>query len=287
LTLTGTALGATSVAASTAFFGRINGSNVINVSTITSANIYATGIPSGIAWPVCVDINGNFYSTPQLTINSNNNLSNVGTLACGNITLNAGASKIGCTDTSRGFLEFLGTNSVRITAGGTSPGTATLNNGGDLNVTGEVITSTTRMNGTSNRQGHAFVTATNRLVAQNQASASSFGTGNYAFLAIDGTTWTASSDRRLKYDIQPFENCLDKVLALNPVTYKWISTGRPALGFIAQEVKEIMPELVDAPEDPEEMMGIEITNMTAFLVKAIQEQNKMIKSLEEKIINMR
>ncbi|MEM7297376.1 MAG: tail fiber domain-containing protein, partial [Bacteroidota bacterium] len=59
-----------------------------------------------------------------------------------------------------------------------------------------------------------------------------------------------SSDRRLKKDIQPLEGSLDKVLALKGVHYKWNGTIKHAdttsirTGFIAQEVEEVLPELV-------------------------------------------
>jgi hypothetical protein len=195
-----------------------------------------------------------------------------------------GTSSISHDDADKGKIEFLMSNLVRITAGGSSAGTASLNNAGDFTVSDTVVVQRLRMNGSVNRQGFAYVSSSTNLVAQNVASAGSgFGSGNHAYLAVGGTTWTASSDRRLKYDIKPFDSCLDKVLALNPVTYKWIDTGTPALGFIAQEMQQIIPELVVVPENPENMMGIDLTNMTSFLVKAIQEQHLLILDLQNKI----
>jgi hypothetical protein len=195
-----------------------------------------------------------------------------------------GTSSLSHDDADKGKIEFLMSNLVRITAGGSSAGTASLNNAGDFTVSDTVVVQRLRMNGSVNRQGFAYVSSSTNLVAQNVASAGSgFGSGNHAYLAVGGTTWTASSDRRLKYDIKPFDSCLDKVLALNPVTYKWIDTGTPALGFIAQEMQQIIPELVVVPENPENMMGIDLTNMTSFLVKAIQEQHLLILDLQNKI----
>ena len=191
-----------------------------------------------------------------------------------------GTNTIDTIDGAKGKIEFLMSNTIRFTAGGASPGTATLNNSGAFTVS-ELLTSSLRMNGAINTQGFGY--SPTRLVAQNVASSGSFGSGLYAYLLLNGTTWISSSDRRLKYDIKPFEPCLDKILALNPVSYKWIETQTPALGFIAQEVLEIIPELVNVPEDPDIMMGIDLTNMTAFLVKAMQEQQVMIKKLEERI----
>lgn len=218
-----------------------------------------------------------------LTKNGNVGLGTSASSAVGIELYGTGTSSLYNNDSAKGKIEFLMNNVVRLTAGGTTPGTASLSNAGNWTVTGDLVCPTLRMNGSTNRQGFAYVSGTTNLVAQNVASGTNFGSGNHAFLAVGGTTWTASSDRRLKYDIKPFESCLDKVLALNPVTYKWIETQTPSLGFIAQEMQQIIPELVVVPENPENMMGIDLTNLTSFLVKAIQEQHLMILDLQNKI----
>jgi hypothetical protein len=76
---------------------------------------------------------------------------------------------------------------------------------------------------------------------------------------------------------------LDKVCALRPVRYKWKHDNKPWLGFIAQEMNEVMPELAPLEENPEDMMGIDLTTISTFLVKAIQEQQVLIKQLTDRI----
>jgi hypothetical protein len=98
------------------------------------------------------------------------------------------------------------------------------------------------------------------------------GSGNVQFAAI--------SDAREKTNIQSIIGSLDKVLALKPVSFDWISSNEhtPA-GFIAQDVKEVFPEFVVenmANEGCEQRYGLTggLNNgVTAHLVKALQELN--------------
>jgi Chaperone of endosialidase len=73
------------------------------------------------------------------------------------------------------------------------------------------------------------------------------GTGS---VTVNGQ-FTLSSDIRLKKNIKPLENPMAKILALNGKTYNWIEASKPTetqIGFIAQEVEKIFPELVQTNE---------------------------------------
>ncbi len=118
-----------------------------------------------------------------------------------------------------------------------------------------------------------------RIYIQNTLNAAKGTAGLY--LGETGT-WTSASDSRLKYNIQPLDSCLNKILSLNPVTYTWKSTDKPSRGLIAQEVYEVIPEVVDKPENVDEMMGIQYTELIPFLIKSIQEQQVMINMLMSK-----
>ena len=73
-------------------------------------------------------------------------------------------------------------------------------------------------------------------------------TSLYAAYAIVADAFVAPSDKRIKKDITPLENSLDAINKLNPVTYikkdTFAHNGRLETGFIAQEVKEILPSAV-------------------------------------------
>ena len=72
----------------------------------------------------------------------------------------------------------------------------------------------------------------------------STGVNIYGDLTATGNV-TAYSDIRKKTNIQPLEGGLDIVKALEPKRFDWIESGKGSLGFIAQEVEEYLPELVD------------------------------------------
>ncbi|MBX3244661.1 MAG: tail fiber domain-containing protein [Acidobacteria bacterium] len=95
-----------------------------------------------------------------------------------------------------------------------------------------------------------------------------------------------SSDARLKKDIGTLGYGLRDVMRLRPVSWNW--KARPEsgmqLGFIAQEVETVMPELVSTvrkPEkDAEETKGLNYTGLIPVLIKAVQEQQKEIETLK-------
>jgi Chaperone of endosialidase len=65
-----------------------------------------------------------------------------------------------------------------------------------------------------------------------------------------GGSWAAASDARLKKDIHPFNDGLDKILAIRPVSFKYndhfkaLDNGKTYIGVIAQEIKEVAPYTV-------------------------------------------
>jgi len=108
-----------------------------------------------------------------------------------------------------------------------------------------------------------------------------------SFSGTDGS-YNTSSDRRLKRNIQPIESMLNKVLKLNPSTYFYKRDPNqkiPSIGFIAQEAKELFPELVMVSED-ERSKGMHAVNYGGFSVvaiKAIQEQQEIISDQQKQI----
>ena len=88
-----------------------------------------------------------------------------------------------------------------------------------------------------------------------------------------------SSDKRLKKDISPTKYDLNSVLNLNPVDYKLKSNNKDQTGFIAQEVKDVIPELVNGVEgdlEKGETLSINYIGLIPVLTKAIQEQQSQI-----------
>jgi hypothetical protein len=92
------------------------------------------------------------------------------------------------------------------------------------------------------------------------------------------------SDSRLKENIVDLPSQLDSIMALRPVEYDYIESmgGGHQIGFVAQEVQAIYPDLVG--EDAEGMLTLTDMNKNdARLIKAIQEQQAIIEALEARI----
>jgi len=111
------------------------------------------------------------------------------------------------------------------------------------------------------------------------------GASNGQYLTNTGS-WQAISDARLKTDVKNLDST-SRLLQLRPVDYLWKSQetseepSKRSFGFIAQEVKEVFPELVTV--SPDGMFGVEYTGLISPLVKAIQEQQALIQSLTTRI----
>lgn len=89
--------------------------------------------------------------------------------------------------------------------------------------------------------------ASGSITVQDNTSNGTYFTGN--------TTWTVSSDRRLKTEIKPDKSELNWLASFTIHSYRWLKTGAPGVGPIAQELQKKHPELVhigaaDAPCDP-------------------------------------
>lgn len=113
-------------------------------------------------------------------------------------------------------------------------------------------------------------------------NASSVGAGSVecGTLYCQNPPWTSiydDSDRRLKKDITDIDGtaALAFVLALNPKKYTFKKDEREALGFIAQDIREVMEKLhVDYPlikEKEDGMLSLNYTNLIALIVAAIQQ----------------
>lgn len=104
------------------------------------------------------------------------------------------------------------------------------------------------------------------------------GNGIVGSITTNGsaTSFNPSSDERLKENIQPITNGLERVSKLKPVDYTWKSDGRLDNGFIAQDLLkepefEIRVNPIGKTEDGEEMFGVDYMKFVAVLTAAIQE----------------
>ena len=91
---------------------------------------------------------------------------------------------------------------------------------------------------------------------------------------------TAYSDLKLKTEIHTIKNPLDMVTKLRGVNYKWLNNGQPDIGVIAQEVEEVIPEIVKETDDG--IKTVDYGRMVCVLIESIKELNAKVKILEGK-----
>ena len=127
----------------------------------------------------------------------------------------------------------------------------------------------------------------------NGGSVGSISSSGLLRMANDVVAYYSFSDKRLKTDIKSTEGNLEKILSLNPVEYTWKEGPRKGvkeIGLIAQEVEEIVPEVVrvQSRHDNETGDGIEYKqvdyeHLVSTLIGAMQEQQKQIDELKSQI----
>ncbi len=104
---------------------------------------------------------------------------------------------------------------------------------------------------------------------------------------------TVSSDARLKKNVATLTHGLDKVRALRGIEFEWREDVYPAshlgqgkqIGFVAQEVEQVLPELVY--EDGQHYKMVDYQKVTAVLVEAVKEQQAEIGRLRADVVAQR
>jgi hypothetical protein len=123
------------------------------------------------------------------------------------------------------------------------------------------------------------------------------GGDNFYYLYYNGTTkgktdpstgvYTALSDKNKKKDFELSSIGLQSILGLKPTLYRMSDESEEVdkhLGFIAQEVKDFIPQAyAESGVGEEKFIGLNFNSIVAVLVKAIQEQQATITSLQDRL----
>jgi hypothetical protein len=141
-----------------------------------------------------------------------------------------------------------------------------------------------------NNVGINVASPTQNLDVNGNARIRSIGSGAYSGVVnrmADGTLTTATSDSRLKENVTTLQNSLNKVTNLRGISFTWKSNPEygTRIGFIAQEVEKVLPELVFT-NDVDGYKGVNYAEVTAVLVEAIKElktENDLLKKRLEQI----
>lgn len=89
-----------------------------------------------------------------------------------------------------------------------------------------------------------------------------------------------TSSARFKTDIETISNANATVRELRGVRFNWIENGEPSLGFIAEEVADVLPELVEFDKTSGQAEAVNYAAMVSVLVEALKEQEARIGTLE-------
>ena len=100
------------------------------------------------------------------------------------------------------------------------------------------------------------------------------------YLAQTSTGWVTTSDARLKNVIGPLEGACTKLQHINPVYFTYKDCKQRRVGLLAQEVQVILPEIVT--EGPDGYLGMAYQDMVPLLLKAVNELQERVTSLEAK-----
>jgi hypothetical protein len=107
------------------------------------------------------------------------------------------------------------------------------------------------------------------------------------------TTYSTSSDYRLKENIAPMTGALATVSALKPVTYKWKADGSDGQGFIAHELQAVVPDCVTGEKDAvdeegnPQYQGIDVSFLVATLTCAIQELKAELDTVKSELATLK
>ncbi|WFW84686.1 tail fiber domain-containing protein [Citrobacter braakii] len=93
---------------------------------------------------------------------------------------------------------------------------------------------------------------------------------------------TQTSDRDLKEMIEPIEDPLEKISLLTGVTFRWKDNEYPSAGVIAQDVMNVLPEVIACAEDDDgnRHLAVEYSGLVGLCIEAIKAQQKQIESLK-------
>ena len=96
---------------------------------------------------------------------------------------------------------------------------------------------------------------------------------------LTATDINSASDIRLKTNIKPFENTLEKIVQINGVSFNWIDSNAKSGGIIAQDVEKVFPELVNDGDHK----TVNYNGLIGVLVESIKELKQEVEDLKSRL----
>jgi hypothetical protein len=96
-------------------------------------------------------------------------------------------------------------------------------------------------------------------------------------------SWITRSSRRFKTNIQPLADALEKIEQLQGVSYERKADGKHEIGVVAEDVDQIVPELVARDPETKEVQGVDYSRLSALLIEAVKTQQAEIQELKAQV----
>ena len=222
-----------------------NASGSVGIGTSSPSSSYKLDVTGNINFTGDLYKSGSLFTTSQWTTSGNN------------IYYNNASGSVGIGTSSP-------SSSYKLDVTGNINFTGSLYKSGSLFTTSQWTTSGSNIYYNSGNVGIGTTAPTTLLEVSGGVKASTFTTG---------------SDYRLKTNVQPINKSIDD---LKPVEYD-LSGNKHDMGFIAHEVQEEFPFLVEGEKDGKTMQSLNYNGFIALLVKEVQELKKEKKVLEERL----
>ncbi len=96
-------------------------------------------------------------------------------------------------------------------------------------------------------------------------------------------SWITRSSRRFKTNIQPLAGALEKIEQLQGVSYERKADGKHEIGVVAEDVDQVVPELVARDPETKEVQGVDYSRLSALLIEAVKTQQVEIQELKAQV----
>ena len=159
---------------------------------------------------------------------------------------------------------------IRIKDGGTEYGTINKNGTANLSIYSSASDADMLFQG---NDGGSVITA---LTLDMSAAGAATFNGD-----VNAPNFNTTSDATLKTNVETLTGSLDAVKSLRGVSFDWLENGGSEIGVIAQEVEDVLPDVVNTNEDG--IKSVKYGNMVGLLIEAIKEQQAQIDELKVQI----